>query len=83
LLNLNTTVGHDTHVGDFSSIMPGAQISGGADIGERVLIGTGACLLNEVSIGMESKIGAGAVVTHDIPPQCTAVGIPAKPLPPS
>jgi len=80
LLNLNTTVGHDTQVGDFSSIMPGAQISGRVTIGERVLIGTGSCLLNEVSIGMESKIGAGAVVTNDIPAQCTAVGIPAKPL---
>lgn len=83
LLNLNTTVGHDTEVGDFASVMPGAQISGGVTIGERVLIGTGSCLLNEVTIGMESKIGAGAVVTHDIPAHCTAVGIPAKPLNPS
>lgn len=83
LINLNTTVGHDTQVGDYASIMPGAQISGRVNIGERVLIGTGSCLLNDVSIGMESKIGAGAVVTHDIPPQCTAVGIPAKPLPSS
>jgi len=80
LLNLNTTVGHDTRIGDFTSIMRGTQISGRVNIGERVLIGTGVCLLNEVSIGMESKIGAGAVVTRDIPPQCTAVGIPAKPL---
>jgi sugar O-acyltransferase (sialic acid O-acetyltransferase NeuD family) len=80
LLNLNATVGHDTQIGDFSSVMPGAQISGQVTIGERVLIGTGSCLLNEVSIGMESRIGAGAVVTHDIPAHCTAVGIPAKPV---
>jgi sugar O-acyltransferase (sialic acid O-acetyltransferase NeuD family) len=82
LLNLNSTVGHDTRVGDFSSIMPGAHISGKVTIGECVLIGTGSCLLNEVSIGMESKIGAGAVVIDDIPARCTAVGIPAKPLTP-
>jgi sugar O-acyltransferase (sialic acid O-acetyltransferase NeuD family) len=80
LLNLNSTVGHDTQVGDFSSIMPGAQISGRVNIAERVLIGTGSCLLNEVSIGAESRIGAGAVVIGDIPARCTAVGIPAKPL---
>jgi sugar O-acyltransferase (sialic acid O-acetyltransferase NeuD family) len=79
LVNLNTTIGHDAHIGDFTSVMPGAHISGRVNIGERVLIGTGSCMLNEVSIGMEARIGAGAVVIDNIPAQCTVVGIPAKP----
>jgi len=80
LLNLNSTLGHDARIGDYTSVMPGVHISGMADVGERVLLGTGSCLLNKVRIGDEARVGAGAVVVHDIPARCTAVGVPAKPL---
>jgi acetyltransferase-like isoleucine patch superfamily enzyme len=46
-------------------------------IGEDVWIGAGAKILG-VAIGDHSVIGAGAVVTRDIPPRSVAVGIPAK-----
>jgi len=47
-------------------------------IGEGVLIGAGAKILGNVRIGEGAKIGAGSVVLSDVPPHCTAVGVPAK-----
>jgi len=47
-------------------------------IGKSVFIGTGAKILPGVSIGDGSIIGANAVVTHNIPPNSVAVGVPAK-----
>jgi serine O-acetyltransferase len=47
-------------------------------IGDDVLIGTGAKILGPVHIGPGARIGANAVVLHDVPPGTTAVGVPAK-----
>lgn len=47
-------------------------------IGEDCWLGTGAIVLPGVTIGRGSIIGAGAVVSRDIPPMSIAVGIPAK-----
>jgi serine O-acetyltransferase len=46
-------------------------------IGKGVLLSSGVCVLGDVSIGDFAKIGAGSVVTSDIPGGCTAVGVPA------
>lgn len=42
------------------------------------MIGAGACILNNVKIGRNVRIGANAVVTHDIPDDCTVAGVPAR-----
>ena len=47
-------------------------------IGRNVWIGGGAIILPGVTIGDECTIGAGSVVTHDIPPRCIAVGNPCR-----
>jgi serine O-acetyltransferase len=47
-------------------------------IGRGVLVSTGATILGDVSIGDFAKIGAGSVVTADVPSGCTAVGVPAR-----
>ncbi len=41
-------------------------------------IGSGAVILCGVTIGEEARIGAGAVVTHDVPPRATVMGVPAR-----
>jgi len=79
-LNLCCTVGHDTEIGDFSSFMPSVNISGEVSINNNVYVGTGATIINQLSIGENTIIGAGAVVSKSLPPNCTAVGIPAKPI---
>ena len=47
---------------------------------EGVLVGTGAQVLQYVTVGEGATVGAGAVVTKDVPPGATVVGIPAKEL---
>lgn len=80
LINLGCTVGHDTTIGDYSCIMPSANISGGATIEEEVYIGTGAKLIKATNLGRGCVVGAGAVVNVDIPINETWGGVPAKPL---
>lgn len=80
ILNLLSTVGHDTVINDYASFMPGVNISGEVIIEEGVYVGTGAKIINQVKIGKDTIIGAGAVVSKDIPEKCTAVGVPAKPI---
>ncbi len=50
------------------------------EIGEGVFLGSDTMLVAPVKIGNGAKTGAGAVVTHDVPPNTLVVGVPAKPL---
>lgn len=79
-LNLACTLGHDTVVKDFCAFMPTCNISGECVIEEGVYCGTGVKIINQTSIGADTIVGAGAVVTKPLPAFCTAVGVPAKPI---
>jgi sugar O-acyltransferase (sialic acid O-acetyltransferase NeuD family) len=78
LCNFGCTLGHEARIGKGSVINPGANISGGVSIGNGVLVGTGAQVLQYRTIGDHATVGAGAVVTKDVAPGITVVGIPAK-----
>lgn len=80
ILNLGCTTGHDTSIGDYCSFMPSVNISGEVVIEDLVYVGTGAKIINLLSIGNSTIVGAGAVVSKSLPAHCTAVGIPAKPI---
>ena len=80
LFNLNTTVGHDVSIGNFNVINPGTNISGGVHMADRILAGTGCQILENLTIGSDAVIGAGAVVVKDVSASQTVAGIPAKPL---
>lgn len=79
-------IGETTIIGDNCTIYQGATLGGtGKDTGKRhptlgnnVMVGAGAKILGPITIGDNSKIAAGAVVLMDIPPNSTAVGIPAR-----
>lgn len=47
-------------------------------VGNGVFLGCGCVLLGGIEVGDGAVIGANAVVTHDVPAGCTAVGIPAR-----
>lgn len=47
-------------------------------IGRGVFLSNGATILGDVSVGDYAKVGAGSVVTSDVPAGCTAVGVPAR-----
>ena len=77
-LNFGCTVGHESRVGPGCLINPGANLSGGVELGRSVMVGTGSQILQYVKVGDEARIGAGAVVTRDVPPGVTATGVPAR-----
>ncbi|WP_114781384.1 acetyltransferase [Botryobacter ruber] len=78
LVYLNCTVGHDTTLGAYVSLMPGVNLAGNTILEEGVFVGANAAILQGLHIGNHSHIGAGAVVTTAIPHNCTAAGVPAK-----
>lgn len=80
ILNLSCTLGHDTKIKSFCSFMPTVNISGEVLIHNSVYVGTGAKIINLLEIGENTIVGAGAVVAKSLPANCTAVGIPAKPI---
>lgn len=80
ILNLNCTVGHDTVIKSYASFMPSVNISGEVVVNESAYVGTGAKIINQLEIGKNTIVGAGAVVSKTLPANCTAVGIPAKPI---
>ena len=77
-LKRSSSVGHETVLGKFVFIGPGATVCGRAKIHDGVFIGAGSCILPGLEIGRDSIIGAGAVVTKNIPPGVLMVGNPAK-----
>jgi len=78
ILNVNTSVSHDSVIEDYVNINPGATICGNVKIGQGCYIGAQATVIDNVSIGNWTTIGAGAVVTEDLPAHVTAVGVPAR-----
>lgn len=77
ILNTGCTVDHHNIIENHAHIAPGVHLGGEVTIGEGTLIGIGATVMRGCSIGKESIVGAGAVVTRDIPDHCIATGIPA------
>jgi sugar O-acyltransferase (sialic acid O-acetyltransferase NeuD family) len=78
VFNLGCTVGHDTVIKNYCSFMPSVNVSGEVVIEEQVYMGTGAKVINQLSVGEKTIVGAGAVVYKSLPANCTAVGVPAK-----
>ena len=78
-------IGETTIIGDNCTLYQGVTLGGtGKDTGKRhptlgdnVMVGAGAKVLGNFTVGSGSKIAAGAVVLGPVPENCTAVGIPA------
>ena len=79
--NPGATVDHHAAIGDHVHIAPGVHLGGEVRVGDGALVGIGAVVLPRVSIGAWCTVGAGAIVTRDVPPGVTVAGAPARPLP--
>ncbi|PGY12667.1 serine O-acetyltransferase [Bacillus sp. AFS031507] len=85
IIGSNVIIYHQVTIGGFGlahfdeQYINENQKKGGAPIiGNSVIIGTGAKILGPVKIGDGARVGANAVVINDVPPDSTAVGVPAK-----
>ena len=78
ILNTGCTVDHHNRIGNHAHIAPGVHLGGNVHIGEGAFIGIGTVVIPGCSIGEWAMIGAGSVVTKDILPYATAVGMPAR-----
>jgi serine O-acetyltransferase len=85
---VGVVIGETAEVGEDVTLYQGVTLGGtGFATGKRhptvqdnVTIGSGAKLLGPITIGHGAKIGANAVVIHDVPPHSTVVGNPGHPV---
>lgn len=85
-------IGETSEIGDNVTIYQGATLGGTnptdgiggkrhPTIGDNVIISLHAAVLGPITVGEGAKIGANAVVTKNVQPGATMIGIPAKPVP--
>jgi serine O-acetyltransferase len=82
---MGVVIGETTEIGDDVMLYHGVTLGGRSlehgkrhpTIGDRVTVGAGAKVLGPVRIGDDSAVGANSVVTHDVPAESIATGIPA------
>ncbi|MCV7224809.1 serine O-acetyltransferase EpsC [Mycolicibacterium komossense] len=82
---MGVVIGETTEIGDDVMLYHGVTLGGRSlqqgkrhpTLGSRVTVGAGAKILGPLNIGDDSAIGANSVVTHDVPAQSIATGIPA------
>jgi serine O-acetyltransferase len=85
---MGVVIGETAEIGDDVTLYQSVTLGGtGFATGKRhptvednVTIGSGAKLLGPITVGHGSKIGAGSVVIHDVPPNSTVVGNPGHPV---
>lgn len=77
-VHMFTIIGHDAVVGDYCSFTPHCVIGGGSRIGKGVSFGMGANVIPNITIGDYSIVGAGAVVTRDVPANSIIFGSPGQ-----
>ncbi|KOP72288.1 serine O-acetyltransferase [Cytobacillus solani] len=83
---MGVVIGETCEIGDNVTVFQGVTLGGtGKEKGKRhptikdnALIATGAKVLGSITIGENSKVGAGSVVLHEVPPNSTVVGIPGR-----
>jgi serine O-acetyltransferase len=83
---LGVVIGETAELGDDVLLYQGVTLGGTGNqrgkrhptLGDRVVIGTGASVLGDITLGNDVKVGAGSVVVHSVPDGSTVVGIPAK-----
>jgi len=82
---MGVVVGETAIVGDDVTLYQGVTLGGtGKEEGkrhptlrDRVFVGNNANILGNITIGENSRVGAGSVVLRDVPPDSTVVGVPA------
>ena len=83
---MGVVIGETSEIGDNVVIYQGVTLGGTSHqktkrhptLGDRVVVGVGAQLIGDITIGSNSKIGAGSVVVNSVPVNATVVGVPGR-----
>ncbi len=78
IVNTRASIDHECTLGDYAGLSPGATLGGNVEVGRQAFLGINAAVLHGRRIGEDTVVGAGAVVTEDLPPRVVAVGVPAR-----
>lgn len=79
-INIGCVIAHDALIRDYVTFGQSVNVAGNVVIDDDATVFTNASILPGVTVGVSAIIGAGAVVTEDVEPRTTAVGIPARKL---
>jgi sugar O-acyltransferase (sialic acid O-acetyltransferase NeuD family) len=79
ILNRHVDVSHDCRIDSWSTLAPAVSLAGAVHVHEGADLGVRAACLPGVAVGAWSIVGGGAVVTRDVDPELTVVGVPARP----
>lgn len=77
-IHMGALIGHESRIGNSVFVAHAVSVSGCCTIGDGTFIGTNATILPRLSIGCWATVGAGAVVTGDVPDYAVVVGSPAR-----
>jgi len=77
-INGGAIIAHESELGDYVFVAPGGVLAGLVKVGDAVMIGVHATVLPRLTVGPWAVIGGGAVVIHDVPPNATVGGNPAR-----
>ncbi len=83
---MGVVIGETAVIGNRVTLYQGVTLGGtGKQRGKRhptveddAVVGVGAIVLGDITIGRGARVGGGAVVVKDVPPYTTAVGVPAR-----
>lgn len=78
ILNTSCSLGHDGVMSSYSSLAPGSCCGGNLFLGEGTVISLGSNVIENITIGSWSLVGAGSLVLNDIPEEVVAYGSPAR-----
>ncbi len=78
VIGVGSIVSHDVVIDDFATLAPGVTLTGSVQIGYGAELGAGATAIPGVRVGRGAVVGAQAAVVSDVPPNATAVGVPAR-----
>ena len=78
ILNTHSSIDHHNTIEDYAHVAPGVNLGGGVSVGEQTLIGIGSIVLPGRRIGRRAVVGAGSLVTRDLPDDVLALGSPAR-----
>ena len=78
ILSYQVTIITHQGTGRLNPRVPTRKLPIPVTIGEWVYIGAGVTILGGVTIGNHSVVGAGTLVTKDVPPNCLAMGVPVR-----